>query len=143
MKKITAQTTFEFKGMNLQTGDHISFIAPLLNLPKGVQIDACVTHSENNGIHVFSTQLAPFKHNGFFTEGDIEELCIESKAPTAFSKQARNEVLYHGQRAFTDINKERFEGELIGAFDGIVVMWSDQCKYFITGGSRNFQAVFQ
>lgn len=136
MRKIKAGNTFEFKGVTLKTGDHISFFSPIIELP---HVEACFTNvDENRNMNVFSTLLVPFHHNGKFKESEVFGLKVIKPAIEAFMFQSRNKRLFYGQKAVIHINDLPVECQLIGAFDGIVCGWCKGTNNFVSGGSTHF-----
>lgn len=103
-------------------------------------MEACFTHVDENGkLHVFSTLLVPFQHNGEFSVDEISKLKVVRCAKKSIWVQARNENLEHGQLVEAEIQGKKMQGELIGAFDGIVCAWVN--NNFLTAGSHFFKPV--
>ncbi len=139
MKGLNADSIFTFKGVQIQTGDRVAISTPTIPLP--CSIDACFTHIDEDGnLNVFSTLLVPFKHSGIFKENEIEEIKVTLPAEKAALMESRNENLKHGMQVYCLIRDEQMEGQLIGAFDGIVAAITPEGK-FITGGSKHFKPI--
>lgn len=137
-KQVLPGMSFSFKGITLTTGDIVAFISK--SLP--VEMQAAFTDVTDDGnMHVFSTLLVPFQHNGCFTSDDILEIKVVKSAKEAVSVEARNKSLYYGQEVKTAINDENVVCTIIAAFDGIVSYWSEIRKDFVTGGSKYFEPV--
>lgn len=144
MNKITSEDSFVFNGILMQTGDIISFSSNLLPLPGNTEVQACFVQVDSDGnLHGFSTLLAPFnfKRPGIFSPDQVQNLRIVKKGEEAIQEQSRNPILKHGQRCTTSVEGTTFEGELLGAFDGVVTMWCDTISNFVSGGSSHFSPV--
>jgi hypothetical protein len=131
--------TLIFKGQELHVGDFIAFQSPLIPLP---EIQAAVIDVKDGVLEIVSTLIAPFRQGGKFKETDVtSEIVIVYPAEEAIKKESRSWNFSKGQRVRVTVKGgEVMEGNVIAAFDGVIVAQRDDGLY-ITGGASFFKKV--
>ena len=119
-----------FKGVELEIGDHIAFETSEVPLP---HVEAAVMGVKDGILDVFSTLLVPFQHSGFFSEDSVGEIEIVRKAKEAIPSTSPFEK---DQEVTCEVKGTTRRGFVIAAFDGIVVMKSGDD--FVTAGADLF-----
>ncbi len=140
MKDLSAKSSFTFKGLCLTSGDHIAFTTPRIPLSGDKMVEGCFTHIDDEGnFHAFSELLESFKDDGPFTEKDIIDIRVIHPGSVAVKMHAGNNALYHGQQVEFMKGGKKNQGELIGAFNSVICVWSD--GKLINAGSGFFNPI--
>jgi hypothetical protein len=127
-----------FKGQNLETGDFVSLKTDTVPLP---EVQAVVIDVENGVLEVLSTFLAPFRHSGRFTENDVSNIMVVYPAEVAIPRESGKRCFLKNQKVFCIVNgRRKYQGRVVAAFDGIVVIRTSDDQ-LIAGGASHFNAV--
>ena len=124
-----------FKDQQLETGDFVMFETDIFPL---LEFQAVVIDIKNGVLEVMSTLLAPFQHSGKFTEAEVDRIRVVYPAEVAITQESgfrryqRVSVVFQGC--------EEHQGEVVAAFDGVVVARKGDGQ-LITGGASHFSAV--
>jgi len=126
-----------FKNQKMETGDFVAFKTKAVPLP---EVQAAVISVENGVLEVLSTILLPFKHGGKFTEAEVDQIMVVYPAEVAIPQESRGKGFPKNQKVSVVIkNGEKHYGEIVAAFDGIVVARKNDGQ-LITGGSMFFNS---
>ncbi|HRY60262.1 MAG TPA: hypothetical protein P5096_02700 [Patescibacteria group bacterium] len=127
-----------FKNLQLETGDFVAFQTEAVPLP---EVQAAVIGIEDGVLEVMSTLLAPFQHNGKFTEDEVGQIMVVYPSAIAIPRESRGKNFSKHQGVSVIIKGgEEHRGEVVAAFDGIVVARRSDGE-LITGGASHFNAV--
>mgnify|MGYP001178346980 CR=1 FL=1 len=127
-----------FKNLQLETGDFVSFQTKSVPLP---EVQAAVIGVEDGVLEVMSTLLAPFQHNGKFTEDEVGRIMIVYPSAVAIPRESRGKNFSRHQKVSVTVKGgKKHRGEVVAAFDGIVVARRSDGE-LITGGASHFNAV--
>ena len=117
------------RGIKNQTG-------PASGSPGATVIDV-----QNGVLEVMSTILVPFQHGGKFTEDEVEQIVVVYPADVAIPQESRGKGFSKNQRVSVVVRDGgRHEGEVVAAFDGVVVARKSDGQ-LITGGASHFKAL--
>lgn len=127
-----------FKAVEVEVGDFVSFQTRVVPLP---EVQAAVIGVVDGVLEVISTILVPFQHSGQFTEADVDQIIVVYPSAVAIPRESRGRGFTKNQRVAATLKDgtER-QGEVIAAFDGIVVARKSDGQLF-TGGAMHFYAV--
>jgi hypothetical protein len=124
----------KFKGLELSPGDHIAFEADSVPLP---HIEAVVLKVADESLTVLSTHLAALGIRGTFKASEVGQIAVLHPAKVAVPRGSRERRFTPEQRVAVTVRGHKFAGNVIAAFDGLVVMRNAEGK-FITGGALQF-----
>lgn len=127
-----------FKSVEVGTGDFVSFQARTVPLP---EVQAAVVEVADGVLEVMSTILAPFQHNGKFTEAEVDRIMVVYPAAIAIPQESRGRGFSQSQMVSAVLSDgKEHRGEVIAAFDGIVAARQSDGQLF-AGGAMHFHAV--
>lgn len=127
-----------FKGVKVEIGDIVSFQTRVVPLP---EVQAAVVDVVDGVLEVISTFLVPFQHSGQFREADVDRIMVVYPAAVAIPQESRGRGFFQGQIVSAVLKDDQeHRGEVIAAFDGIVVARQSDGQLF-TGGAMRFHAV--
>ncbi len=123
-----------FRKQNIEIGDLVALRSNAVPLP---EVQAAVININSDEIEVLSTMLIPFKHNGKFKKGEVDEIVMIHPADYAIPQESRGK--FQKEQTVTVTVKGRKEtGSVIAAFDGIIVAQRKKDGKFIVGGMSYF-----
>ena len=124
-----------FMDVEIEVGDMVSIISPTVPLP---HIPASVIDVEDGVLKVMSTLLVPFQHSGKFSRQDVSDFEVMAKAEHTIPREARNFDFRKHTLVETTIQGRCVQGQIIAAFDGVVVAKSGSGK-LVTGVTNHWR----
>ena len=127
-----------FKGQKLEVGDFVAFQTKSVPLS---EVQAAVINVEDGVLEVLSTMLVPFQHGGKFTEDEVDQVLVVYQAEVAIPQESRGKRFSKNKKVSVVVQGgNRYEGEVVASFDGIVVARRSDGE-LITGGASHFTAI--
>ncbi len=138
----SSQKTYSFHDVTLQTGDVVSFQAVKSSAPSQQLQGAVIEVTEDGLLSVFS----PYMFSVFGLPGDticfkaenVSDLQVICRAAEAVPLQSGRRAFALNERVATMVEQNQYEGNVIAAFDQILVVCVGD-EGSIRGGAPHFR----